>query len=71
MSPSVRAFDFRVGQIALYRQQPVTTSIFFRSCAAQALSRGEASRHSLHSSAYYCEYNEDLTFESEHQPPKI
>ena len=28
----------------------------------QALSRGDGSRHSLHASAKYCAYNEDLVF---------
>ena len=33
---------------------------FFRSCVAQALSRGDGDRHSLHASAEYSEYNEDF-----------
>ena len=33
-----------------------------RFCVAQALSRGDEFRHSLHASAQYREYNEDLIF---------
>ena len=33
-----------------------------RGCVAQALSRREGLRHSLHASAQYCEYNENLIF---------
>ena len=35
---------------------------FFCSCVAQTLSHGDGARHLLHSSTYYCKYNEDLIF---------
>ena len=37
-----------------------TVATLLRSCVAQALSRGDGPRNSLHASAYYGEYNEDL-----------
>ena len=42
------------------RQRLATVATFLRSCVAQALSRGDGPRNSLHASAYYGEYNEDL-----------
>ena len=42
------------------RQRLATAATFLRSCAAQTLSRGDEPRHSLHASAYYREYDEDL-----------
>ena len=42
------------------RQRLATVVTFLRSCVAQALSRGDGPRNSLHASAYYGEYNEDL-----------
>ena len=42
------------------RQRLATAAMFLRSCVAQALSRGDKPRHSLHASAYYREYKEDL-----------
>ena len=44
------------------RQRLVTVATFLRSCVAQALSRGDGPRNSLHASAKYGEYNEDLIF---------
>ena len=44
------------------RQRLATVVTFLRSCVAQALSRGNGPRNSLHASAYYGEYNEDLIF---------
>ena len=44
------------------RQRLATVATFLRSCVAQALSRGDGPRNSLHASAYYGEYNEDLIF---------
>ena len=43
------------------RQRLATVATFLRSCVAQALSRGDGPRNSLHASANYGEYNEDLT----------
>ena len=43
-------------------QRLVTVATFVRSYVAQALSRGDGPRHSLHALAYYGEYNEDLIF---------
>ena len=37
-----------------------TAATFLRSCVVQALSLGDGSRHSLHASAYYREYNKDF-----------
>ena len=45
------------------RQRLATVATLLRSCVAQALSRGGGPRHSLHASAYYGEYNEDLIFD--------
>ena len=45
------------------RQRLATVATFLRSCVAQALSRGDGPRNSLHASAYYGEYNEDLIFD--------
>ena len=42
------------------RQRLATVETFLRSCVAQALSRRDGPRNSLHASAYYGEYNEDL-----------
>ena len=42
------------------RQRLATVATFLRSCVAQALSRGDGPRNSLHASAYYGEYNEDF-----------
>ena len=42
------------------RQRLATAATFLRSCVAQALSRGDGPRHSLHASAYSSEYNEDF-----------
>ena len=42
------------------RQRLATGATFLRSCVAQALSRGDGPRLSLHASAQYGEYNEDL-----------
>ena len=42
------------------RQRLATVATFLRSCVAQALSRGDGTRNSLHASAYYGEYNDDL-----------
>ena len=42
------------------RQRLATAAMFLRSCVAEALSRGDELRPSLHVSAYYREYNEDL-----------
>ena len=42
------------------RQRLATVATFLRSRVAQALSRGDGPRNSLHASAYYGEYNEDL-----------
>ena len=47
---------------ALCRQRLATVATFVRSCVAQALSRGDGLRHSLHAWAQYDEYNEDLIF---------
>ena len=44
------------------RQRLATVATFLRSCVAQALSRGDGPRNSLHASARYDEYNEDLIF---------
>ena len=58
-------FDSRVGQIAAltqYHQRLATAANFFRSCIAYALSRGNGSRHSLHVSEKYREYNENFIF---------
>ena len=44
------------------RHSVATVATFVRSCVAQALSRGDGPRHSLHASAKYGEYNEDLIF---------
>ena len=49
-------FDFRAGQIGTVLPTAATLSMFFRSCVAQALSRGDGSRHSLHDSPQHCEY---------------
>ena len=43
-------------------QRLATVATLVRSCVAQALRRGDRPRHSLHASAYYGEYNEDLIF---------
>ena len=43
------------------RQRLATAAMFPRSCVAQALSRGDESRYTLHASAHYREYNEDLS----------
>ena len=51
-------FDSRAGQI----QRLATVATFLRSCVAQALSSGDVSRNSLHASAKYGEYNEDLIY---------
>ena len=40
------------------RQRLATVETFLRSCVAQALSRGDGPRNSLHASAKYGEYNE-------------
>ena len=45
------------------RQRLATVAMFLRSCVAQALSRGDGLRNSLHASAYNGEYNEDLIFD--------
>ena len=45
------------------RQWLATAAMFLWSCVAQALNCGNGSRHSLHASAKYCEYNEDLIFD--------
>ena len=50
--------DYRAGQQC--RQRLATAATFLRSCVAQALSRGDGPRHSLHASAYKREHNEDL-----------
>ena len=44
-------FDSGAGLIGQCRQRLVATAAFFRSCIAQALSRGNGPRHSLHASA--------------------
>ena len=44
------------------RQRLATAAMFLRSCVVQALSRGDGSRHLLHASAWYREYNEDLIY---------
>ena len=44
------------------RQRLAIVATFLRSCVAQALSRGDGPRNSLHASAKYGEYNEDLIF---------
>ena len=41
-------------------QRLAIAATFHRSCVAQALSREDGPRHSLHASAYRHEYNEDL-----------
>ena len=48
---------------AQFRQRLATAATFLRSCVAQALSREDGPRHSLHALASYCEYNEDLIFD--------
>ena len=45
------------------RQRLATVATFLPSSVAQALSRGDDSRNSLHASAQYGEYNEDLIFD--------
>ena len=42
------------------RRRLATVAAFLRSCVAQALRGGGGPRNSLHASAYYGEYNEDL-----------
>ena len=42
------------------RQRLATAATLLRSCVAQALGHGDGPRHSLHASAYYRKYNEDL-----------
>ena len=39
-----------------------TAVTLLRSCVAQALSRGDGPRHSLHASAQHREYNKNLIF---------
>ena len=46
-----------------------TAATFFRSCVAQALSYGDGPRRSLHSSASYREYNDDLIFLKQRSDP--
>ena len=62
-----RGLDSRAGQIdtsTQCRQRLATAATFLRNCVAycvaQALSRGDGPRYSLHASAYEREYNEDL-----------
>ena len=43
-----------------FRQRLATVATFLRSCVASSLSCGDGSRHSLHASAEYREYNEGL-----------
>ena len=45
------------------RRRLSTVATFFRSCVAQALSRGDVPRNSLQASAYFGEYYEDLIFQ--------
>ena len=45
-----------------YRQRLATAAMFLWSCAAQALSRGNGPRRSLHASAQHCEYNDNFIF---------
>ena len=47
-------------KLAQCRQRLATVATFLRSCVTQALSRGDGPRNSLHASALYREYNEDL-----------
>ena len=44
-------------------QRLVTVAVFLGSCVASALSHGDGLHHSLHSSAYYHDYNKDLIFD--------
>ena len=45
------------------RRRLATAATFLRSCVAQALSRRDGARQSLHASAQKREYNEDLIFD--------
>ena len=45
------------------QRSPVAiVATFLRSCVAQALSRGDEPRHSIHTLAQYREFSEDLLF---------
>ena len=48
--------------LAQCRQRFATVASFLQSCVAQALSRGDGTRHSSHASALHGEYDEDLIF---------
>ena len=56
-----------LGQIKLAqcRQRLATAATFLRRCVDQVLSCGDGSLHSLHASAEYREYHEDLILDLE------
>ena len=50
--------------LRIQEERLATAAFFLQSCVAQAVTRGDGPRHSLHASVYYHEYNEGLIFEN-------